>query len=87
MGDILANPISIVALESSFSTSGRIVSPHRSRLLSSTIEAIICTQNWIWAGKKGCVIDGDDLHSNEDDEGIEDIQMSKNKELEAIDGY
>lgn len=51
--DILAIPISIVASESSFSTSGRIVSQHRSRLLPSTIEAIICTQNWLWAGKKG----------------------------------
>ncbi|CAI9286718.1 unnamed protein product [Lactuca saligna] len=69
--DILAIPISTVASESSFSTSGRIVSPHRSRLLPSTIEVIICTQNWLWAGKKGCVIDGDDVHSDEDDEGLE----------------
>ncbi|CAI9262050.1 unnamed protein product [Lactuca saligna] len=45
--DILAILISTVASESSFSTSGRIASPHRSTLLPSTIEAIICTQNWL----------------------------------------
>nr|KAJ0200015.1 hypothetical protein LSAT_V11C600314420 [Lactuca sativa] len=82
--DILVIPISTVASESSFSTSGRIVSPHRSRLLPSTIEAIICTQNWLWAG---CVIDGDDVHSDEDGEGLEDIRMSVNEELKEINGY
>ncbi|KAK3212410.1 hypothetical protein Dsin_017116 [Dipteronia sinensis] len=56
--DILAIPISTVALESSFSTSGRIVSSHRNRLLPSTLEAIMCTQNWLWAGKRGNIVDG-----------------------------
>nr|KAJ0222546.1 hypothetical protein LSAT_V11C200051160 [Lactuca sativa] len=69
--DILAIPISTVSLESYFSTSSRIVGPHRSRLFPSTIEAIIFTQNWLWAGRKGCVIDGDDVHFDEDYEGIE----------------
>lgn len=50
--DILDIPISTVASESSFSTSGRIVGPHRSKLLPKTIEAIICTQNWLSGGKK-----------------------------------
>nr|KAJ0197649.1 hypothetical protein LSAT_V11C700378320 [Lactuca sativa] len=76
--DILAIPISTFASESSFSTSGRIVGPHRTRLLPSTIEVIICTQNWLWVGKKGCVIDGDDLHFDDDDEGIEeDIHVNE----------
>ncbi|CAH1425741.1 unnamed protein product [Lactuca virosa] len=65
---ILVIPISTIASESSFSTSGRIVGPHRSRLLPSTIEVIICTKNWLWAG---CVIDGDDVHLDEDDEELE----------------
>ncbi|KAK3194502.1 hypothetical protein Dsin_025812 [Dipteronia sinensis] len=55
---ILAIPISTVASESSFSTSGRIVSSHRNRLLPSTLEAIMCTQNWLWAGKRGNIVDG-----------------------------
>ncbi|KAE8709865.1 hypothetical protein F3Y22_tig00110328pilonHSYRG00714 [Hibiscus syriacus] len=41
--DILAIPISTVASESAFSTSGRLVSPHRSRLHPKTLEALI---NW-----------------------------------------
>ena len=53
--DILAIPISTIASESSFSTGGRIVSTQRNRLLPSTLEAIMCTQNWLWAGKKGMV--------------------------------
>ena len=35
--DILEIPITIVALESAFNTSGRLLSPHRSRLHPKTI--------------------------------------------------
>ena len=41
--DILAIPISIVASESAFSTSGRFISPHRSRLHLKTLEAMMCS--------------------------------------------
>ena len=51
--DILAIPISTVASESSFSTSGRIIGPRRNKLSSETIEFIICTQNWLYEGTKG----------------------------------
>ncbi|KAK9280991.1 hypothetical protein L1049_003882 [Liquidambar formosana] len=47
--DILAIPVSTVASESTFSTSGRLVSPHRSRLHPKTLEALTCAQNWLWA--------------------------------------
>ena len=40
--DILAIPVTTVALESAFSTSGRLLSPHRSRLHPKTIEAMMC---------------------------------------------
>ncbi|CAK8576914.1 unnamed protein product [Lathyrus sativus] len=43
--DFLAIPISTVASESSFSTSGRILTPHRSRLRSDTLEALMCVQD------------------------------------------
>jgi hypothetical protein len=45
--DVLAMPISIVASESAFSTGGRILDPFRSTLSPLTVEALVCTQNWI----------------------------------------
>lgn len=45
--DILAVPISTVASESAFSTSGRLISPHRSRLHPKTLEALMCAQSWL----------------------------------------
>ena len=43
--DILAIPVSIVASESSFSTSDRLLSPHRSKLHQKTVKALMCAQN------------------------------------------
>ncbi|KAG8377335.1 hypothetical protein BUALT_Bualt08G0022500 [Buddleja alternifolia] len=48
--DILAIPVSSVASESAFSTSGRVLSKFPSSLLSSTVEAVICAQDWIRSG-------------------------------------
>ncbi|KMS99639.1 hypothetical protein BVRB_1g022080 [Beta vulgaris subsp. vulgaris] len=55
--DILAVPASTVASESAFSMGGRVVSPHRSRLASSTVEALMCMQNWILGDYSGASID------------------------------
>ncbi|CAL8177046.1 unnamed protein product [Prunus armeniaca] len=51
--DILTIPVSTVASESAFSTSGRIVSPHRNQLHSKTVEALMCAQDWLWNEIKG----------------------------------
>ncbi|GJT89186.1 zinc finger BED domain-containing protein RICESLEEPER 2-like protein [Tanacetum coccineum] len=40
--DILAIPASTVASESAFSASGRLISPHQSRLHPNTIKALMC---------------------------------------------
>ncbi|KAJ3700301.1 hypothetical protein LUZ61_004006 [Rhynchospora tenuis] len=45
--DILAVPISIVASESTFSTSGRVLSQVRSSLSDESIEALLCAQDWL----------------------------------------
>ena len=45
--DILTILVSTVALELAFSTSGRLLSPHRSKLHAKTVEALICAQNWL----------------------------------------
>ena len=51
--DILAIPITTVASESAFSTNGRLLSPHRSRLHPKTIKAMMCAQNWLWSEING----------------------------------
>ncbi|WCJ20036.1 Zinc finger BED domain-containing protein RICESLEEPER 2 [Euphorbia peplus] len=55
--DILAIPVSTVASESAFSTSGRFISPHRSKLTPELLEAFVCAQNWIWNDRKGSTRD------------------------------
>jgi hypothetical protein len=42
--DIFAIPVSTVASESAFSTSGRVLSEHRSRLTPKILEALMCSQ-------------------------------------------
>ena len=50
--DILAILVSTVASESVFSSSGRLVSPHRNRLHPKMIEALMCAQSWLWSEVK-----------------------------------
>ena len=51
--DILAIPVTTITLEAAFSTSGRLLSPHRSKLHPKTIEAMMCAQNWLWSEING----------------------------------
>ena len=44
--DILPIPIASVASECAFSTSGRVLSAHRSRLTPNVAEALMCMQAW-----------------------------------------
>ncbi|KAG8653823.1 hypothetical protein MANES_05G070350v8 [Manihot esculenta] len=66
--DFFVVPVSSVASEFAFSTGGRVVSIHRSRLHEDTLEALMCSQNWLWseieAGcsneSKSCLWDAED---------------------------
>ncbi|CAN1273462.1 Putative AC transposase [Linum perenne] len=50
--DILKVLIFTVVSEAAFSTSGRLLSPYRSRLEEQTIEALMCSQIWLWNQNK-----------------------------------
>ncbi|CAL0305066.1 unnamed protein product [Lupinus luteus] len=47
--DLLTIHISTVASESIFRTSGQILSPHRSRLNWTILEALMCAMSWLWS--------------------------------------
>jgi hypothetical protein len=51
--DIIAIPVTTVASESAFSTGGRVLSEHCSRLTSKMLEALMCSQDWLRNKYKG----------------------------------
>jgi hypothetical protein len=54
--DIYAIPVTIVASESAFSTSGRVLSEYRSRLTRKILEALMCSQDWSRNKYKGIYV-------------------------------
>ncbi|KAH9754467.1 BED-type domain-containing protein [Citrus sinensis] len=63
--DILAIPVTAVASESTFSTGGRVLTPHRSRLHPTTLEALMCTQHWLWVNSKGKILESEIFNGEE----------------------
>ena len=45
--NILAVPMSSVALESVFSVGGRVIEPHRASLSPETVKMLLCGSNWV----------------------------------------
>jgi len=44
---VLAIPVSAVVSETTFSIDGRILDPFRSSLSPSTVQVLVCCQNWL----------------------------------------
>ncbi|CAN1219568.1 Zinc finger BED domain-containing protein RICESLEEPER 2 [Linum perenne] len=58
--DILAIPITSVASEAAFSAGGRVIDSHRASLGEQTVQALLCTQDWLrnhYGPRKGTKVD------------------------------
>ncbi|CAI9281773.1 unnamed protein product [Lactuca saligna] len=73
--DVFAIPISTVASESVFSTSGRVLGPFRSYLTHKIVESLICTQDWI----RGSISDIIDYEKDWEENQQIDNELSKMK--------
>ena len=70
--DVLAIPVSTVASESCFSTSGRVINSFRASLTPKIVEALICSQNWLRS---------DDISSLQYEPTIQDMELYESIEL------
>lgn len=57
--DVLAIPISTVVSESAFSTGERVLDPYHNSLTPTTVEALICTQDWLKGTSSSRIINED----------------------------
>ncbi|GKA74620.1 zinc finger BED domain-containing protein RICESLEEPER 2 [Tanacetum coccineum] len=76
--DILAIQISTVASEAAFSIGGRVLDPYRTRLSTTIVEALICTQDCV--RKLRTQINWDDVEDLiKDDEIVKDMEEQLEK--------
>ena len=72
--DFLAIPVSTVSSESAFSAAGRILGKDRTSLSPETLEALICTKDWLIGfndEEEGEPMSGKRMFSSDDDEDDE----------------
>lgn len=81
--DLLGVPISTVALESTFSTSGRILDAFRSSLTPRMVQAVVCAQDWLRSHSKDVSVEEDIAILEEIEKGFESKNMNSNSALEC----
>uniref|UniRef100_A0A9I9E8G5 HAT C-terminal dimerisation domain-containing protein n=1 Tax=Cucumis melo TaxID=3656 RepID=A0A9I9E8G5_CUCME len=84
--DILAIPVSTVASESAFSTEGRVVDSSRCSLAPKTVEALICTQNWLNSDPIHLQIQHELEEASKFEEGFR-VVMENEKELKDLPDF
>ncbi|XP_042472454.1 zinc finger BED domain-containing protein DAYSLEEPER-like [Zingiber officinale] len=65
--DVFAIPVMTVAFESTFSTSGRVLNAHHSKLHSKTVETLMCARDWLWSKIQDSLISNDQKFDNDAD--------------------
>ncbi|TYK28262.1 transposase [Cucumis melo var. makuwa] len=84
--DILAIPVSTVASESAFSTGGRVVDSSRCSLAPKTVEALICTQNWLNSDPIHLQFQHELEEASKFEEGFQ-VVMENEKELQDLPDF
>ncbi|KAA0047654.1 zinc finger BED domain-containing protein RICESLEEPER 3-like [Cucumis melo var. makuwa] len=84
--DILAIPVFTVASESAFSTGGRVVDSSRCSLAPKTVEALICTQNWLNSDPIHLQFQHELEEASKFEEGFR-VVMENEKELEDLPDF
>jgi hypothetical protein len=70
----LAIPVSTVSSESAFSAAGRILGTNRTPLAPETLEALICTKDWLIGfndDDEGEPMSGQRMFASDDEEGYD----------------
>jgi len=67
--EVLAIPISTIALECAFNIRGRVVSPYCSCLTPKIVEVLVCTQDWLRGTPFSILFDEDPKELDEFEQG------------------
>ncbi|XP_073300206.1 zinc finger BED domain-containing protein DAYSLEEPER-like [Primulina huaijiensis] len=65
--DVLAIPVTTVASESTFNTSGRVLNAHHNGLHPKTMEALMCARDWLWSEIQDYIASKDQKFDNDSD--------------------
>jgi hypothetical protein len=79
--DVLSIPITTVASKSAFSTEGHVIDPFQSSLAAKTMEALVCTQNWLTSSP---ISARESYLSNVEDEESYKLESSNSSKINFI---